>query len=153
VRQGLHWADGPFRGHQVKGASTAHQTRRPDKSPVAEHSIDHNSSLLTTKTGYMDRSVRDTLRSNSTLMEISYRLPENFRNITQVHLARAVLTLNNPPRSSRAMEFRFTVGPFNKSTQLPATPLLYPTSIWYFILTLPFSHSISLHVVSVASYC
>jgi hypothetical protein len=27
LMQSLHWADGPFRGHQVKGASTAHKTR------------------------------------------------------------------------------------------------------------------------------
>jgi hypothetical protein len=27
VRQSLHWADGPFRGHQDKRASTAHKTR------------------------------------------------------------------------------------------------------------------------------
>jgi hypothetical protein len=29
MRQSLHWADGPFRGHQVKGASRAHRTRTP----------------------------------------------------------------------------------------------------------------------------
>jgi hypothetical protein len=27
VRQGQHWEDGPFCGHQVKGASAAHKTR------------------------------------------------------------------------------------------------------------------------------
>jgi hypothetical protein len=27
VRQGLHWADGPLRAQQVKGASTAHSAR------------------------------------------------------------------------------------------------------------------------------
>jgi hypothetical protein len=40
VWQSLHWADGQFHGHQVKGASTAHKTRTPNKSAVAEHSID-----------------------------------------------------------------------------------------------------------------
>jgi hypothetical protein len=66
MRQGLHWADGPFRGHQVKGASTAY----PDKLTVAEHSIDqgcriqfHNSSILATKTGFMDRLVREAIET------------------------------------------------------------------------------------------
>jgi hypothetical protein len=68
VRQGLHWADGPFCGHQVKGESTAHPTRTSDKSAVAEHSIDqehripfHNSSILSTKTRHMGRTIREAI--------------------------------------------------------------------------------------------
>jgi hypothetical protein len=52
VWQGLHWPDRPFRGHHVKGASTAH----PDKTAVAEYTIGqghriqfHNSSILAMK--------------------------------------------------------------------------------------------------------
>jgi hypothetical protein len=46
----------------------------------------------------------------------------------------------------------FIVWPFNKHTPLyPSLPLA--SSICHFILTLPFSHSISAQRASVASYC
>jgi hypothetical protein len=69
---------GPFRGHKVKGASTAHKTRTSEKSAVAEHSIVQghriqfqNSSILATKTRYMDRIVREAIEIELHLYNIN----------------------------------------------------------------------------------
>jgi hypothetical protein len=79
-----------------------------EKSAIAEHSIDqghriqfHNSSILATKTRYMGRIVREAIEIElnsysikkeggffrSKIMEASCRLPKNFRDMTQTHLA------------------------------------------------------------------
>jgi hypothetical protein len=65
VRQGLHWAYGPFRGHGLKEHHRHMRLEHPDKSAIAEHSIDHGhliqfhkSSILAMKTRYMDRILR-----------------------------------------------------------------------------------------------
>jgi hypothetical protein len=61
-------------GHSVDIRLKEHQRHirleHPDKSAVAEHSIDqghriqsHNSSILTTKTRYMDRIVREAIET------------------------------------------------------------------------------------------
>jgi hypothetical protein len=67
-RQGLHWSDGPFREHQVKGASAGHPSGTSGQFGVAQHSGDQghriqfcNASILTMKTRYMDRIVREAI--------------------------------------------------------------------------------------------
>jgi hypothetical protein len=62
VRQGLHWAGGVVE-HQCHN-----RLEHPDKSVIAEHSIDHghciqfhNASILTTKTRYTDCIVREAI--------------------------------------------------------------------------------------------
>jgi hypothetical protein len=68
VRQSLHWADGPFRGHRLKEHQRHIRLEHPDKSAIAEHSIDqgyriqfHNSSIFATKTRYMDCIVMEAI--------------------------------------------------------------------------------------------
>jgi hypothetical protein len=39
VRQGLHWADRPFCGHEAEGALAAHPSWTSDKSAMDDHSI------------------------------------------------------------------------------------------------------------------
>jgi hypothetical protein len=67
---------GPFRAHRVKGVSSVHA----DKSAVAEHSINqghliqlHNSSILATKTGYMDRIVIVAIEIELPLLQYQQR--------------------------------------------------------------------------------
>jgi hypothetical protein len=86
-----HWADRPFGGREVEGASAAH----PEKSAVAENSVDlgyriqfHNTSVLTTETQCMDHIVREPVeielhRNNMNrevgfcqVMEASHLLPQ-----------------------------------------------------------------------------
>jgi hypothetical protein len=62
-------------------------------------------------------------------MEASYRLPKNFRDMIQIHLATRphilyLCSVNNPTPtpSIEAMESLFVVWPFNKPRPLPATP-------------------------------
>jgi hypothetical protein len=76
--------------------------------------------------------------------------------MTKVHLGTRSLILNPcsvniPPPSAEAIESRIVVWPFNKHHYL-LPPLLPPSSMWYTLLMLPFSHSISSQRASVASY-
>jgi hypothetical protein len=70
VQENLHWADRPFHGHQVKGTTVTHQLEHPNKSAVAEHSVDpghhllfHSTSILITKTRYMDCIVKEAIET------------------------------------------------------------------------------------------
>jgi hypothetical protein len=68
VRQGLHWADGPFRGHRLQELQRHIQLTHSDKSAVAEQNIHQghrikllNSSMLAMKDRYMDRTVMEAI--------------------------------------------------------------------------------------------
>jgi hypothetical protein len=62
VWQGVHWAQRLLRGHQIKGASTAHPTRtsreHPEKSAIAEHSVNSGHQI---QTRYVDQIVREAI--------------------------------------------------------------------------------------------
>jgi hypothetical protein len=73
-------------------------------------------------------------------MQVPYRLPKNFRDRAQLHLATWSPILNPyfvnntiPTPSTEAMESRFVLWPFNKPTPLPATssPLCIHTLVFY----------------------
>jgi hypothetical protein len=91
------------------------------------------------------------------IREASYRLPKNFLDVTQVHLATRSRILNfccveckQPLPLLLSLEFRLVIWPNTHHYLLP--PLLSPSSIWYSILTRPFSHSISMQRASLACY-
>jgi hypothetical protein len=80
-------------GHPVDVRLKEHQRHicleQPDKSAVAEHSVDfghhirfHNTSVLATKTQYMDRIVREAieieLRRNSMNREVGFYLSKSW---------------------------------------------------------------------------
>jgi hypothetical protein len=60
-------ADRSLRGHQVEGSSTPHPTGNPDKSAMAEHSINQGHAFYSimppssTSARYMDRIVREAI--------------------------------------------------------------------------------------------
>jgi hypothetical protein len=98
VWQGLHWTDGLFCGHQIKGASTTH----PDKSAIAEHCADlgHgilfcDTSILATKTQYTDHIVREVivieLHPNNMKREVSSPPSRNLCNMTLVPATRSTI--------------------------------------------------------------
>jgi hypothetical protein len=108
VRQGLHWAHGPFRGYQVKGALTAHPTRtsgkigrtwtqcRPGTPDLILQFFDprHENQMygphcyggLWDWTPPLQYQQREWLESQY-IIEASSRLPKRFWDMTQVHLA------------------------------------------------------------------
>jgi hypothetical protein len=60
----MYWVARPLRGHKVKKTSTHVRLEQLYKSDVPEHSVDfHNTSILTTKTRYMDRVVREAIET------------------------------------------------------------------------------------------
>jgi hypothetical protein len=166
VRQGLHWADGPFSRHQIKEHQWHIRLEHPDKLAVAEHSIDqghciqlHNSSILATKTRYSDRIAREAieieLHPYSFNREGGFYLSKSWKLLicslklymTLEHLMtwfhnHNVFT-NNPalPFPPKLGTSLCTLVSY-KPTPLPAIPLLSASSIWI-PYQLPFSRCIS----------
>jgi hypothetical protein len=107
VWQGLRWADGSFRGHQVKGASMAHKTRTSRQVghswtfsstmllPSSPHKPDTWTALLG-RLWYWTPPIQYEQRGqflSQQNMEVAYLLPKNFWDMALGPLDYAVLTL------------------------------------------------------------
>jgi hypothetical protein len=66
----LHWADRPFRGHQVKGASTAH----PNMSAMAEHSVNLGQNKNKKQTPWSESASELTDRATAACLRSDWQL-------------------------------------------------------------------------------